>query len=174
MRLDMIDFLGSVGVVLGIGLAVVGLARRWSTRFRSVVATLLDGSIRGSRNRNPVDIPPESEFRAPVEPPDSRQRNAEPSGIRPLMATEADWRKEAPTEAQATRLWQIEFRIRRQFADSRDFYRFCRSQYRSGSGYTKGHLSDRIAAALGTQPPQPISGVQTWGQGNREHPQEKR
>jgi hypothetical protein len=54
--------------------------------------------------------------------------------------TYADWRNEDPTQPQATRLWMLDHKIRKQWPSDQQFYRYCRGRY------TKGDLSNMISA----------------------------
>lgn len=59
----------------------------------------------------------------------------------------ADWRQDAPTQPQCSRVWQLDLRIRERFKTPEEYFAFCQRQFESGDqGYTKGGLSSRIYA----------------------------
>jgi len=54
----------------------------------------------------------------------------------------ADWRQDAPTQPQCSRVWQLDLRIRERFKTPEEYFAFCQRQFESGDqGYTKGGLS---------------------------------
>ena len=68
-----------------------------------------------------------------------------PARDKPAMKVTAKWVGDPPTEPQATRLWQLDWKIRKQFHGTGEFYRFCRAQYAANNGaYSKGSLSRMI------------------------------
>ena len=66
---------------------------------------------------------------------------------RSVCRNTAAWRNEEPSEAQMLHLWRRDYKVRRQYPSSYDWYRFCREQYEAGNpDYSKGGLSRRIDA----------------------------
>ena len=65
---------------------------------------------------------------------------------RNVLNTSGRWRSEPPTQIQATRLWMLDWKIRKEWNSDQKFFRYCQGEYQANRGYTKGDLSNMINA----------------------------
>jgi hypothetical protein len=65
----------------------------------------------------------------------------------PVLRSTARWKTDPPTERQAGHIWNLDIRVRREYANPAAYYRHCSDRYRAGDNkYTKGSLSLLIDA----------------------------
>jgi superfamily II DNA or RNA helicase len=65
----------------------------------------------------------------------------------PVLRVGAKWQGDPPSDRQASRIWQVDQRVRKHYPTPSQFYDFCRTQYQSGNeSYSKGGLSRTLTA----------------------------
>jgi superfamily II DNA or RNA helicase len=65
----------------------------------------------------------------------------------PVLRVGAKWQGDPPSDRQASRIWQVDQRVRKHYPTPSQFYEFCRTQYQSGNeSYSKGGLSRTLTA----------------------------
>lgn len=65
----------------------------------------------------------------------------------PVLRVGAKWQGDPPSDAQASRIWQLDTRVRKYYTTPGEFFAFCVSQHHSGNeSYSKGGLSRTISA----------------------------